>query len=717
MMSVPAGRRRLVAALGKRALARLTKASDGRQRRAWLMATEFGLRGATRLGAGSSYWIQLGQIREARDRLTPALEAYQRAVEVSGDGAADRRQRAHAHYRRARLYTRLKDWPSAESAYAEAVRIRPEMATWHGHRGQAQEAKEDWSAAVASFTEAVRLEPDRAEWLAGLLRASTSVGKPAAAVEAGAAALARRPEDARLNRAMATAYQMIGDWPAAVAALRDLVGRRPTDTSARAQLAECLELLHKVPFSLDHTGRLTMATEADRAAALAEAVENHARLIRDEPWRPGPSHKLAMLHERTGRMAEAMESHRAAMSRLPTVDSWWCHRAAHEWAFRLAYANERNNPGSGTSVKLGRSALPLVEDEPRVTEPAGYFEALVAYQGLQIFGFLLPGDRRSVDIYLDDQLLKQVRVDGAAWRPTVRFDVTNTLLREFPAAARLTLRSNGRPLVNSAGTEALDLRIPGGTGTVMTKLAAGATVTKKGSWPRSGDALTSRQEKYLDVYERARDALEELDRALFLCYGTLLGCHREGRFIPGDDDFDVSYVSQAPDPDAFRRECLQLSRELLRRGLDINFSINGRLFKVGLDKVWIDVTPMWFYRGRAWAFDAHNFDVEAIDPVQRTEFLGRTVYVPNQPEVVLADTYGPDWRTPQSDFRYYRSKDDDRVLSQMWSKPSEVREFAQLVEADRGRYPDAGQFAGVGVPGYPGFSWLTSADAPAPPSF
>jgi hypothetical protein len=402
------------------------------------------------------------------------------------------------------------------------------------------------------------------------------------------------------------------------------------------------------------------------------------------------------------------------MERMAAADAWWCHRAAHEWGFRLGYVAERLAPSESSAPRLRRTVRPVAGEPPE--RPAGFFDAVMFRHGLQLSGFLLPGKHRVVDLYLDDQLLKQVQVQSGTWRPELRYDLTHGLLNDFPERSRLTVRADGQALVTVDGAEALEIQVPGGTGKVGAKLASGLSPTKKGGWPRTGKSHADRQERYLRVYERAKQLLDEQGRQLFLCYGTLLGCHREGRFIPGDDDFDVSYVSHAANPEKFRRECQQVALELLRHGLDVNLSINGRLFKVGLDGVWIDVTPLWFYRDRAWAFDGHDLTVEQVDPVRTTEFLGRQVYVPRDPEAFLADTYGPDWRTPQPEFRYYRSKADNRVLSQMWAKPSEVRTFARLAEAERSQHPAAGTFVGVGHPGYPGFSWLTAPDGPRLPA-
>jgi len=51
----------------------------------------------------------------------------------------------------------------------------------------------------------------------------------------------------------------------------------------------------------------------------------------------------------------------------------------------------------------------------------------------------------------------------------------------------------------------------------------------------------------------------------------------------------------------------------------------------------------------------------------------------------------------------------------MWVRPSEVRELARLARAEQTRNGAAGRFAGVGMPAYPGFSWLVTEDGGSHP--
>jgi tetratricopeptide (TPR) repeat protein len=686
--------------LGRYVGRQLTRVGALCQRSGLLAAAAVSFRTATWLYADPSWYLRLGRILEARNRWTGAEAAYARSI----DAAAGQERPATAYYRQARARARRGDWDGAEAAFAAAVELRPGIAGWHTERAAANEQRADWTTAAASYRQAIGLQPEQPAWRAAMIRAYVEAGRPDQVIEAGT-------ERLPAPRELIAAYEAVGDWPAAASLLRELVDDSPEDEALRLRLVDCLEQQYLVPFALDRHGLVTGGTGADQA--LAEAVAHLRRLVSQAPHRPGPPYRLGMLYERSGQLAPAADAYRLAMERMTNVDSWWCHRAAHEWAFRHGYALLRLGRQEPTELGMDRVVTPAGTLDGK---PAGFFDAVVFRHGLQLSGFLLPGSPEMVEIHLDEQLLKQVRVDATGWRPRLRYDLTHGLLGDLPERSHLTVRAGGRPLVTVEGAEALGIRVPGGTGTAAGNLASGVSPTKKGSWPRAGAKLAERQEQYLQVYERAKELLEERGRQLFLCYGTLLGCHRERRFIPGDDDFDVSYSSYAGGPETFRKECWEVALELLQRGLDVNLSINGRLFKVGLDGVWIDITPMWYYQGRAWAFDAHDLTPEAIEPVQTTGFLDREVYVPRDPEAFLADTYGADWRTPQPQFRYYRSKADDRVLSQMWAKPSEVREFARLAEAERARDPAAGRFVGVGYPGYPGFSWLTSPDGPQPPN-
>lgn len=698
----------------------LTRVGALTQRLRLLPLAELSLRLATHLHPDRAWFIRLGLIHEARKQWDKAESSYALAVDPRSRSTDDRRFLGIAHYRRARLSARGKDWETAEAQFAAALRLRPDIAVWHVHRAQAREGRHDWDGAIDRYREAVRLEPDKPEWVTGLVRAYLKARRVPEAVEAGTAGLRRTPDHVPLMRAVAEAHEAVGDWHAAAGILRELIALGDgADYPLRSQLVRCLEHLYRVPFRLGPEGPVAGSAGSCSAApeeALAEAVET-LRYMSTHPSASVPDLvRLGILYERGGRVDDAAEAYRLAVSRLPAVDSWWCHKTAYDLAYRLDYVQEQLHPTDPPRWQLHRSVVPAGPDRSSTGAPAGFFDALIARDGLQVSGFLLPTRSEFVELQLDGLPLKQIRVYAPPWRPTFRFDISKGTLRDFPERSRLSVLLDGRPLVTVGGAEALEIRIAGGTGKILEDLRAGRALTKKGHWPLSGPQLTERRQRYLDIYERTRDLLERMDRQLFLCYGTLLGCHREGGFIAGDDDFDASYVSTAATPKRYRQECYETALSLLDGGLDIAFAINGRMFKAGMDKVWIDIGPVWLHRGRALSFVVHDLAREAIEPLQPTTFCGRKVYVPRDADAFLAGTYGADWRTPRQDFRYYRSREDNKLLSQMWARPSEVREFARLAQRAKERNPEAGSFLGVGHPAYPGFNWLVSSDGRLLPS-
>jgi tetratricopeptide (TPR) repeat protein/SAM-dependent methyltransferase len=653
---------------GRRLAGRLLVRAAGLcQRLGWWGAAERSLRGATRaVPDRGGWWYRLGRVRERRT-----------------------------------------DWAGAEAAYAAAVRLRPAVASWHARRGRVNERRRDWAAAAESYQEALRREPAHPDAAVGLARAHLGAGRPDLAVEA-----AGDPQEGSepLLRVLAEAYAAVGRWRDACRALRELVAAHGDEPALRHQLALNLEQVCLVPFETGPGGGFVTVPAADRAAraeaAFGELVEQLDHVAAHAPERVRDVFQLGRAYESRGLLAEAAETYRLALARLDTVDTWWRHQAFHTWRFRLAYVEQMRHPSDDSDPRLHRGIEPMGAGgtpEPDGAAPAGFFDALVTDQGLRLSGFVAPGLSTGVDIHVDGQLVKHISADPRAWRPTFLYDIADRVLADFPSEAELAVRAGGRHLVTVDGGRALRLLVPDGTGKLATLLAEGRTLTKKGGWPLTGTELADRHARYLAVYERAKAVLDGTGRRLFLCYGTLLGAHRDGDFIPGDDDFDASYVSTAADPRAFKAECHRVALELLRHGLDINFSINGRPFKAGLDGVWLDITPMWSYRGRMWSFDVHDLTPDALEPVTTMRFREHDVYVPRDVAAFLADTYGPDWRTPRPEFRYYRSKRDNRTLARMWMTTSDIREFTRRAAAERAVNPAAGTFAGVGVPAYPGF--------------
>jgi hypothetical protein len=63
----------------------------------------------------------------------------------------------------------------------------------------------------------------------------------------------------------------------------------------------------------------------------------------------------------------------------------------------------------------------------------------------------------------------------------------------------------------------------------------------------SGPVLQPRADDYLSAMQDLQEALERIGYGCMICYGTLLGAVREGKFIEHDDDVDMAVVLRTPD--------------------------------------------------------------------------------------------------------------------------------------------------------------------------
>jgi hypothetical protein len=245
--------------------------------------------------------------------------------------------------------------------------------------------------------------------------------------------------------------------------------------------------------------------------------------------------------------------------------------------------------------------------------------------------------------------------------------------------------------------------VPDGAGTLFGLLTDGRSITKKGRWATT---LPPEQanELYLAAYDEAREFFDSsLGIKLFASYGTLLGCYRDGRLIPGDDDFDVSFVTSATSPEELKAEVSEVIRALLRAGFDTRVAVDGRMFHLRVGSLVLDVNPVWFYDGRAWAFDAHALGREVFDSVDSLTVAGVEVFIPGKAAEFLQENYGPDWRTPRSDFVYHRARADRAILRKAFLLPSEVRDLQDYSEKLRADDPSAGTFHGYGNQADPRF--------------
>lgn len=317
----------------------------------------------------------------------------------------------------------------------------------------------------------------------------------------------------------------------------------------------------------------------------------------------------------------------------------------------------------------------------------GTFFAEFGFHGLKLQGRYRPGslDRQETqaewaDILLDGQCLRREKPRVVKGRAGFLYTVRRPALAMFPPGGRIEVRDSlGRAFAvdpcalrgrhRATHCLALDLGIPYGSGEIFSRLQLTGPLDKKG-WPRPSESeLGARQDGMLALYDRVRTVFEqELGKPLFLMYGTLLGQHRGGDFIPGDDDFDVGYVSECNTPDTVKVEAIQIIEALVANGFTVLLNHLGRPFRVRDGESGVDLhldSHVLFTAedGYVWCHPrAHlPLPLDGFRMVENGMLRGIPILKPAATEAFLAAYYGPNWRIPDPDYGNIIVAGDQRV--------------------------------------------------------
>jgi LicD family len=168
----------------------------------------------------------------------------------------------------------------------------------------------------------------------------------------------------------------------------------------------------------------------------------------------------------------------------------------------------------------------------------------------------------------------------------------------------------------------------------------------------------------------------------FLLWGTLLGCVRNGGFIPGDWDLDLGILES----DAHRLAALRSA--MLSRGYTVRIDNDLKLSLVHPEhpRLFVDIDVVRRFRD-GWAITNANADParlfhycfkhEVFADMQATRFVdGMEVAVPGSPEGFLEAVYG-DWTVPRASVDYLYG-------------PLNVEVEIRQIPSARGKRSDAG---------------------------
>jgi tetratricopeptide (TPR) repeat protein len=592
-------------------------------------------------------------------RWSEAAQRYEELAEALGDRVPPR-----VHARLCATQRRARQLDDAERSAQRAVADHPLTGRLWREAGEVSLARGEEAEALARFSRSLELEGDAAPAVtyARLSMLHRRAGEGDRADVVGGRGLEFWPEDPDLWRERATVAAAAHDW------------RRAADAWSRFG-----ELVPDVP---------------------ARWVHRHARCL-----------------ERAGDLAEAAVAYDRALDALGTVDEPWANEAAVTWRFRRDHVAHRLDPQDGADPRFG---IRLGPDADAVgdRDAPGWFTAEVTYKGVWFDGEVeLPGGGgdgdRTVTFAVDGTPVRRVNLDTEVSPAALRFHLKHEVLATFPpvAAVTVTRTVDGVPLTTS-GASRLRVEVPHGDASLAARVGAGVVVTKKGTYDDREEFDARRVPVLLDAYERLRRYFcDQVGQPLLLMYGSLLGFHRDGDFIPGDDDLDLGFLTGTDGPAEAKQVAVTVAEQLLAEGFDVTTRFGGNLLKLHAGGAEIDVYPLWFRDGRLWGYDAVEAEPGDVLPARTGQLRGVEVDVPRRPEVLLEGTYGPGWRWPEPGFRHLRRTEHLAALAEAALRPSEGRALAERNAEQRAADPSAGRFEVTRDPYSPRLWSASGADA------
>lgn len=164
----------------------------------------------------------------------------------------------------------------------------------------------------------------------------------------------------------------------------------------------------------------------------------------------------------------------------------------------------------------------------------------------------------------------------------------------------------------------------------------------------------------VDLLKITIDILDEFNIDYFLISGTLLGYTRHNDFIPYDDDMDLIVNSNIKNHlSAIMKKYSKLS--VIMKDNLIKLCFKDRVFNLNHFKIWsnylMNPTDSYFWPfidlfmfeytndNKCINFFNKDWDTDEFFPIQKKEFNGILVSIPQNPDYFLTKNYGNDYMT------------------------------------------------------------------------
>ncbi|MGP5524289.1 hypothetical protein ACTXM3_13530 [Glutamicibacter arilaitensis] len=208
------------------------------------------------------------------------------------------------------------------------------------------------------------------------------------------------------------------------------------------------------------------------------------------------------------------------------------------------------------------------------------------------------------------------------------------------------------------------------------RFSAGQYFDQRGrivSNPLSKDRDHEWQDGVMNLYAEVDAVIRKVTGAAsFIFSGTLLGYVRDSGFIPHDKDMDCAYLSGKETATEVITEFVALADALI----DAGFSVTPKASCIAVRRapgsnIMVDIAHLFIKPDGYVGFPFGRVGIEDVStrifsPLGSGMLSGFPVTIPANTEALVEHIYGPEWRTPDPEFKWgerRRSRDPQPLLN------------------------------------------------------